>query len=365
MKFVFASYISTRGFTDPGAWIERIGIYTGMLEALAKKNDVTSIEQIAYEGKYEKAGVNYIFKQYSRAGLLFPIRLNKFILAQNPEVVVIQSFQFPLQVIQLRLLAGKKIKIIVQNHAERPMKGLKKYAQRLADRCIDAYLFASHELGAEWVVNGNISSATKIYEVMEVSSVFLPTNKDLARKRTGASGEPIFLWVGRLNANKDPITVVKAFLRFAKVKSSARLYMLYHTEELLEQLKDLLDTSPQKDNVVLVGRLPHCELQDWFNSADVILSGSHYEGSGTAVCEAMSCGCMPVVTDIASFRMITNRGKCGLLYEPGNEEALLSVLKKTTEIDLDEKQKLSLDHFKTTLSFGAIASKIHQIAASL
>jgi glycosyltransferase involved in cell wall biosynthesis len=365
MKFVFASYISTGGFTDPASWIDRIGIYTGMLEALAEKNDVTSIEQIAYEGEYEKAGVKYAFKKYSRLGLLFPIRLNRFILAQKPEVVVIQSFQFPLQVIQLRLLARKKIKIIVQNHAERPMKGLKKYAQRLADHCIDAYLFASHELGAEWVVNGNISSARKINEVMEVSSVFAPIDKGLARQHTGAYGGPVFLWVGRLNANKDPITVVQAFLRFAKINPSARLYMLYHTEELLGQLKELLNTSPQKDNVILVGRLPHSELQYWFNSADVILSGSHYEGSGTAVCEAMSCGCMPIVTDIASFRMITDRGKCGLLYEPGNEEALLSALKKTTEIDLDEKQKLSLDHFKTTLSFRAIASKIHQIASSL
>ena len=46
--------------------------------------------------------------------------------------------------------------------------GLKKYAQRLADKCIDAYLFASYEMGVEWVEKGNIASVKKIRGVMEV-----------------------------------------------------------------------------------------------------------------------------------------------------------------------------------------------------
>jgi glycosyltransferase involved in cell wall biosynthesis len=215
------------------------------------------------------------------------------------------------------------------------------------------------------VVNGNISSSRKIHEVMEVSSVFSPMDKELARDHTGVQGEPVFLWVGRLNENKDPLTVVKAFLRFAEIKPSAHLYMIYHTEELLEEINELLRASPQKRNVTLVGQVPHEKLQCWFSSADVILSGSYYEGSGTAVCEAMSCGCMPVVTDIASFRMITDHGKCGLLCEPGNEEALLCALKQTLEIDMTEKQRLSLDFFKTNLCFEAIAGKIQAIASSL
>jgi len=115
----------------------------------------------------------------------------------------------------------------------------------------------------------------------------------------------------------------------------------------------------------LIGKLPHDELQYWFNSADIIISGSHYEGSGTAVCEAMSCGCMPLVTDIFSFRMITDNGRCGLLYEAGNEAALLSALIKTRQMDIREKQKLSLEYFRATLSFEAIAQKIQEIASSL
>jgi len=365
MKFVFASYVYTRAYNSPEAWIDRINIYTGMLESLAKSNQVISIEQIDYEGEYQKDGVEYQFMRFSKNELRFPFRLHQFIKNQKPNVVVIQSLHFPLQVIQLRLLLGRKVKIIVQNHAEKPFIGLKKYAQKLADTCIDAYLFASREMGAEWVERGNIASVKKIHEVMEVSSVFKPMDKAIARQKTNTHGSPVFLWVGRLNANKDPLTIVKAFLKYAATNPTAHLYMIYHTDELLTFMQKIIDSSPQKNNITLIGKVPHSELQYWFNSADVIISGSYYEGSGTAVCEAMSCACMPIVTDIFSFRMITNNGRCGLLFEPGNEAELLSALKKCDEIDIIEKQETALEYFESVLSFEAIADKIEDIAQAL
>jgi glycosyltransferase involved in cell wall biosynthesis len=365
MKFVLASYVFTKEYNRPEAWIDRIKAYTGILEALAKNNQVISIEQIDYEGEYKKDGVQYYFKRFSQRSLLFPWKLHSFIKRQKPDIVVIQSLHYPLQVIQLRLRLGGKVKIIIQNHAEKPFTGIKKYLEKLADRCTDAYLFASHDMGIEWVETGNLASTGKIHEVMEVSSVFSPMDRAIARQRTGVSDGLIFLWVGRLNDNKDPLTVLKAFFQFAATQPQALLYMIYHTEELLAEVQQLLDQSPKKNQVTLVGRIQHMDLQYWYNSADIILSGSHYEGSGTAVCEAMSCGCMPVVTDIFSFRMITDNGRCGLLYEPGDAVGLLDALLQTRQLDIKEKQKTSLEYFRSNLSFEAIAQKIQEVAASL
>jgi glycosyltransferase involved in cell wall biosynthesis len=200
---------------------------------------------------------------------------------------------------------------------------------------------------------------------MEVSSVFSPMDKKIARQRSGVVDGLIFLWVGRLNDNKDPLTVLKAFLEFARSNASARLYMIYHTEELLNEIKEMINISGQKEVVTLIGRVPHHDLQYWLNSADIILSGSHYEGSGTAVCEAMSCGCMPVVTDIDSFRMITDNGRCGILYEAGNSKALSDALLQINPTDLAYNQKASLEYFWSNLSFEAIASRIQEITESL
>jgi glycosyltransferase involved in cell wall biosynthesis len=365
MIYVSVTYHSSMNFDSPGDWFQRTAAYVGILECLSRDNTVINIKRINYEGNIIYKGIDYRFLNVGKRDTYFPFKLNRYIKSLKPDVVLVQGLHVPLQVILLRLMLAKKVKIVAQNHAEKPLTGIKKYLQRWADRCIDAYLFASHELGADWVKNGNIASSRKIHEVMEVSSIFSPMDKAVARSKTGVTGDPVFLWVGRLDENKDPLNVVRAFLRFAQLKSSARLYMIYHTSELLEPIQTIINLFPQRDVIRLVGKVPHSELQYWFSSADIVVSGSHYEGSGTAICEAMSCGCMPIVTDIPSFRMITDNGRCGLLYEPGNEQALLDALKLSDEINLREKQQASLEHFRSNLSFEAIAKRIQQVADSL
>ena len=76
--------------------------------------------------------------------------------------------------------------------------------------------------------------------------------------------------------------------------------MIYQTEELLVEIKNIIEKE-NKNAIQLVGNIPHNEMLYWYNSADFIISGSHYEGSGTAVCEAMSCGCIPITTNIFFF----------------------------------------------------------------
>jgi glycosyltransferase involved in cell wall biosynthesis len=365
MRYVSVSYNYSQAFNTPESWFKRTEGYAGVLECLSKDNTVINVKQINYEGERLHNGVQYYFVNFGKKKSYFPLQLNKFIEGLTPDIVIVQGLHHPLQLIQLQLLLGKNTKIIAHHHAEKPFTGIKKYIQRIADRYIDAYLFASHIMGMDWVKNGNIASPSKIHEVMEVSSNFYPVEKSTARLKTGIEGEQIFLWVGRLNENKDPLNVVRAFLEFTNNDSSARLYMIYHTDELLNDIQLLLDGHANQNAITLVGKVEHDDLLYWFNSADFFISGSHYEGSGTAVCEAMSCGCIPIVTDIPSFRMITDNGNCGLLYEPGNEDALFLALQHTRALDIKEKRNKSLQQFCKKLSFEAIAGRIQEIAVSL
>ncbi|HEV8287267.1 MAG TPA: glycosyltransferase family 4 protein [Chitinophagaceae bacterium] len=366
MRFVFLSYNYSPDIDSPENWFGRVSPYIGSLECLAKENEIIRIEQINYKGKLINNGIQYFFEDYGKKKLYFPRSLHRFVKSLKPDIVVVNGTHYPLQTIQLRSSLGRKAKIIVQHHAEKPFYGIKKYLQWWASLTVNAYLFASREMGLEWTEKGNISSAQKIHEVMEVSSFFYVTDRLQARGETKAEGSPVFLWVGRLNQNKDPMTVVNAFLEFLSIHSAARLYMLYHTDELLEAIKSLLANDPRnKNKISLIGRVAHDEMMDWMNSADFIVSGSHYEGSGTAVCEAMSCGCIPVVTNIFSFRAMTNYGECGILYEPGNELALLSALKQTMQMNTEAEKNKVLQQFRKKLSFDAIAAKIQEVAASL
>jgi len=362
MKFIFTSYISSPEYDEPEAWLERIKAYTGILKSLSQHHKVTGIERINYEGQYEQNGVNYFFIRLKRKMTYFPLAMHRLIKSLDPDVVFVNGLVFPLQILQLKLTLGKKVKIIVLHRAEKPFKGIKKHLQKLADKCVDAYLFSSSEFAVAWRHNINIK---KIHEIIQASSVFQMTDKESAKKITKAEGYPIFLWVGRLNANKDPMTVFNAFLKFLKYQPQTRLYMIYQSDDLLPELKNRIRSNAATDSIRLVGKVPHHQMQEWYNSAHFIISGSHYEGGGTSVSEGMSCGCIPIVTNISSFRKMTGPGKCGLIYQPGNEKELLDVLLKTKELDMEEERKKVLQQFNGELSFNAIAEKIKRMVESL
>jgi len=369
MRILFGTYVKIPEFQQPEAWLHRIEGFKEILEHLGRGNEVLSIEQISYEGIYRFKGVEYHFKRFPykhKLASFFPWRQHRYMSRLRPDVVIVHGLHYAIHTIQLRLKLGWKVKIIAQHHAEKPGKGIRKWIQRIASHCIDAYMFAAQEMGMEWVKAGNIKYPAKIREVMEASSIFYPEDKVQAREATKVSGETVFLWVGRLDNNKDPLTAVKAFLRFLPHKPGVRLYMIYHTAELQPAIEALLDADPAyRQAVTLVGRVPHRELQHWFNSADFVIAASHYEGSGVAVCEAMSCGCIPLLTDILSFRKMTGYGKCGWLYPPGDIEALLAVLMQTLTMDQQQERRKTLEQFRSQLSFEAIAQHIQEVIASV
>ena len=362
MRLVFTSYSSSPEYDQPEEWLKRIEGYTGILERLSIDNTVIGIERINYEGNYIQHGVQYHFIRQKKKTIRFPWRMHRLIKKLKPDVVFINGFIFPLQVMQLRLKLGKRAKIIVINRSEKPFTGIKKYLQRLADTCVNAHLFSSSEFGSEWVKKGNIHDQKKIYEVLHGSSIFKTRANDAERPGNSRTQSPVFLWAGRLDANKDPLTVIKGFIHFLAVQQSATLYMIYQSEELLPEIEDLIKENKNALRAIkLVGKIPHQQLQDWYDKADFILSGSHYEGGGIAVCEAMSCGCIPIVTDIISFRRMTGPGKCGLLYEAGNEKALKDALLQTIGMDIEKEKEKAIQQFREELSFDAIAGKINTI----
>jgi len=365
MKLIFTSYVSTPEYIIPGEWLKRIDAYTRILESLSNDHTVIGIERINYEGAYEKNGVQYLFIRLKQKTVRFPFRMHRLIKKLQPDIVFVNGFIFPLQTIQLRLKLGKAAKIIILHRGEKPYTGIRRFLQKLADKSINAYLFTSAEFGATWIKHGNISNQNKIHEIIQASSVFYPQERSSAKSILGVKGLPVFLWVGRLDVNKDPVTVVKAFSEFLKFQPGATLYMIYHTEMLLQEVSNLIKSDSKASTAIkLVGKIQHDDLQAWFNAADFIISGSHHEGSGVAVCEGMSCGCIPVITDIISFRKMTGPGKCGLLYKPGDDKDLLAALLKTRDLDIETESAKALQQFKDELSFEAIAKKINKVINS-
>jgi glycosyltransferase involved in cell wall biosynthesis len=86
-----------------------------------------------------------------------------------------------------------------------------------------------------------------------------------------------------------------------------------------------------RPRVRLAGRVPRDAMPAYFSAADLFVLGSHREGSGYALIEALACGVMPVVTAIASFRALTAEGSVGELWPPRDAAALARALVRAAE----------------------------------
>jgi glycosyltransferase involved in cell wall biosynthesis len=93
-------------------------------------------------------------------------------------------------------------------------------------------------------------------------------------------------------------------------------------------------------------------------AADIFVSGSHREGSGYSLIEALACGLPPVVTDIPSFRSLTGAGAVGMLWPPGDSRVLAEALQHVASRAGRAMRAAVRKHFQSELSFDSVGSKL-------
>jgi len=274
----------------------------------------------------------------------------------RPAVVHFNSLQFPLQLRALRAILPRESAILVQHHAEKPATGFRARIQGWGLKAADGFFFAASELASAWRDRRVISQRQPVYEIMEGSTEFRREHRPTARARTGMTGDPVVLWVGRLIALKDPLTVLRGFELLLPETPRARLYMVYADDTLLPEVRTCIAQSPGLTaSVTLLGRLSHADLQAVYNSADYFVLGSNYEGSGYSLAEALACGVAPVVTDIPSFRVLTDQGRIGACWPPGDSAAFAEAFRRVRHRPLQEVSDRAVRFFEERLSWPAIA----------
>jgi glycosyltransferase involved in cell wall biosynthesis len=320
------------------------------------------IKHSQHRDTYKKKNIKFTFFKRSNNFWSIPFHTHNYIRQMDADLILVQGFIFPIQLILLRLSLPSKVKILVQHHGEQPFLGIKYLFQKLSGKYIDACLFTGKDNSIPWIKKGIISKNCKCFEIMEASTDFhFKNQKEAFKKKLGMSGNSNYLWVGRLNSNKDPLTVVNAFYKYKKLNSEARLYMIFQDNELLNEIASFLVSANLQDVIFMVGKIPHNELETWYNAADFYISASHREGSGYAVLESMACGCIPIVTNIPSFRKITMNGAYGFLYKPGDINELLRVLIESDKTERTIATTLISKYFTEKLSFKAIAKDLDAV----
>ena len=346
--------------TDPDELLERYFTLTGWSEGLrtAGAGSVVVVQRFHRNARIARHGVDYIFTGANALGVA------RTVADAGPDVAHVNALIFPGSTWLLRRAAPAATAIVVQNHSPDGAVGRAPWFRLSGRACrsaVDAFLFAAAEHADPWREAGFISPAQPTYQVMEASSPLRPVARAAAREATGMRGSPAVLWVGRLNANKDPLTVLDGFEHSLAQLPAATLTMIYSTEELLAPVRHRVASAPAlRARVHLVGAVPRERIAVYFSAADLFVVGSHREGSGYSLMEACACGAVPVVTDIPTFRLLTG-GAAGALWRPGDAAAFASALSSVGVRDLQIERAQLADHFSRALSWEAVGRRALEI----
>jgi glycosyltransferase involved in cell wall biosynthesis len=363
MHVVQVNYAYDPRLRDPEELLDRYDTLVGWSEAVLAGGAaaVTVAQHFWRDADLERRGVRYLFRRdrgpaQARAWTL-PRRLHRDVHAAAPDVAHVNGLLFPAATWHLRRGLPLSRVLVVQDHGGFGPHGVRgpSLAWRACHAGVDAFLFSAGDQAREWREAGLLTPGRVVFEIPESSRTLVPLPREDARRRTRLDGDPAVLWVGRLNANKDPLTVLDAFTRALPFLPGAVLTLAFSEDDLLSAVRGVLDAEPTlRARVELRGRVPPSDMAALYSAADVFVLGSHREGSGYALLEAMACGAIPVVTDIPSFRSFTDGGAIGALWRPGDAAACASALVAVGTRPLAPQREATRRRFDEALSWGAV-----------
>ena len=343
MKICYAILHYDRAFPEPHSYLARTPIHREIPREIARLGHQAEIVHLfPCDADFEKDGVHHHFiasgpveRSLSRAaGALLgrdpafyepALGAARAIRASRPDLIHFHGITLHWNLLLLLCLLGKeRPPLVLHFHGGYPARNrLARAVQRICFRQASRLLFTTRAHAEPFLKAGVLDNLDRVEELMETSSSFVLRSREASRRETGMEGDPVFLWAGRLDPIKDPFTALRGFEQIATIRPGAQLYMYYLTDEMLPQLREFVEERPAlASRVHFRGRAAFEEMEAIYNSADFLLQGSLREFSGCAVLEAMACGVIPVVTDIPSFRAMTDGGRYGVLFPPGDAGAM-------------------------------------------
>ncbi len=173
--------------------------------------------------------------------------------------------------------------------------------------------------------------------------------------------------VGRMQAVKDPLNLVDAFLRLRELCPTdwprLRLVML-GGGPLLDAARERLAGAGVADQAWLPG--DRSDVAQLLPQFDIFALPSQAEGISNTLLEAMACGCAPVATDVGGNPELVEEGANGLLVPAQDSAALAAALARLAS-DPALRQRLaeaSLTRVRSQFSLDGMVAAYEALYAS-
>ena len=366
MRVVHVNVVQPLGHPEPDALLRAWPTLSDVAAAVASAGaEVTVVQSFDRDAEIVRDGVRFRFVREpaipGRATGLRPGKIAAVVRDCRPDVVHMNGLDFARHT---RAVSRLGVPVLAQDHASRP--GIARARRRRALARVAGVAFTAAPQAEPFVAEASIPPGVPIFGVPESSTHFTAGSSEAARAETGVHGDPALLWIGRLDSNKDPLTILDAVERTAVSLPHVELWCCFHEQPLIKAVRQRVQYSDiLKTRVHLLGRVPHERIELLCRAADFLMLGSHHEGSGYALIEALACGTTPIVSDIPAFRELTGNGAIGSLIEPGDGAGFARALIELAERPRGELREQAVGHFKAQLSFDRIGARLIEIYTTL
>ena len=284
-------------------------------------------------------------------------------------------------VIFLKLLKGKKIKLVISYQQDLTLSGWRKFyywlgtktALPLLLRLADKIIVSSFDYASGSIINGYYLAHQKKFAEIPFGAreEFQPRSKDqrLLAKYGFDTDDKIILFVGGLDSahyfkGVDLLIEAVAGIDDPKVKA-----LIVGSGDLKEKYQQQSVEKGVEQRVKFAGYVTDADLPSYYNLADVFTlpSRNKAEAFGIVLVEAMASGVPLVATDLRGVRTVVRDGVSGLIARAGSaddlKEKLLRVLSDEQLAEKLRRQGLALA--QQEYRWPPIIDKLNQLYLSL
>ena len=250
----------------------------------------------------------------------------------RPDVLNITGWFDPAQVLLALYAKTKGAKVVISvesSEFDKRRANLKEHIKRLILRQSDAF-FCFGKNSVKYLDSLGVPSrkiAVSNAAVVDNQRIFQTYISEKERIPAQNSNGLIFIYVGRLAAEKNLLTLLSAFRKCAAIPEN-RAWELHLVGEgpMREELEGYA-SSNQLKGVRFIGGIPWHEVPAYLARADVLVLPSLSEPWGLVVNEAMVCG-MPVVvsSNCGCAEDLVRPGQNGFVFDPNSETALAEAM---------------------------------------
>ncbi len=238
-------------------------------------------------------------------------RLNWEMLRRKPDVLFVPANKLPFfrgrrTITAVHDIGADRVLQVYEPKVRRRVRSATKRAVKKADQILTISEFTKQELidvykvPADKIVVTWLAADTDRYKQMRKDDIA----QVLSKYRLGTS---YLFHIGRLEAKKNIITLIKAYEMFKKqrgVGDPFELVLAGSPGFKFSEIKRFLDASGVKDSIRVLGHVPEEDVPALMNGATLYLFPSWYEGFGIPLLEAMACGTAVLASEAGALQEV-------------------------------------------------------------